>query len=444
MKSGTRPWLTAIFCLYLCIFVNSFPLLWNVPWLIPLLGIGYLAVNLFPSLAHRWYPNLRLRICGHGETLLRIFFLSLPVAVAGQIALLILKYEQDFWFCVGSILFCILAEAVVFWNGMISVYCTSVQLGIRERVLGFAFGLIFPVNLYFLGRIIRIVSREIRREICRELLERSREDQRICATKYPILLVHGVFFRDSRALSYWGRIPKTLKRNGAMVYYGNQPSAASVPDCGRFLSRRIREIVEETGCEKVNIIAHSKGGLDSRYALAKCDALPYVASLTTVNTPHKGCAYADWLMDKVGEKAKRGISSTYNEMLGALGEDDADFLAAVSDLTEEGCRRLNEEMGDAPTEIFCQSIGSVLNKVRDGKILLGSTSVFVRHFDGKNDGLVGEASFPWGEKCTMVTTDRGRGISHADIIDLGREDLPDFDVREFYVNLVSDLKQRGL
>ena len=37
-----------------------------------------------------------------------------------------------------------------------------------------------------------------------------------------------------------------------------------------------------------------------------------------------------------------------------------------------------------------------------------------------------------------------RGITHADVIDLNREDIPGFDVREFYVQLVHGLKKRGL
>ena len=38
----------------------------------------------------------------------------------------------------------------------------------------------------------------------------------------------------------------------------------------------------------------------------------------------------------------------------------------------------------------------------------------------------------------------GRGISHGDVVDLNRENIPGFDVREFYVQLVADLKARGL
>jgi triacylglycerol lipase len=36
------------------------------------------------------------------------------------------------------------------------------------------------------------------------------------------------------------------------------------------------------------------------------------------------------------------------------------------------------------------------------------------------------------------------GISHADIIDLSRENIDGFDAREFYVKIVNALKKRGL
>lgn len=68
----------------------------------------------------------------------------------------------------------------------------------------------------------------------------------------------------------------------------------------------------------------------------------------------------------------------------------------------------------------------------------------MEYFDGPNDGLVAENSFPWGENFTFLTTQGKRGISHGDMIDLNRENIRDFDVREFYVQLVSGLRERGL
>jgi triacylglycerol lipase len=68
----------------------------------------------------------------------------------------------------------------------------------------------------------------------------------------------------------------------------------------------------------------------------------------------------------------------------------------------------------------------------------------VKHFDGANDGLVSEDSFAFGEKYTLLTVKGRRGISHADMIDLMRENIRGFDVREFFVQTVSDLKDQGL
>ena len=67
----------------------------------------------------------------------------------------------------------------------------------------------------------------------------------------------------------------------------------------------------------------------------------------------------------------------------------------------------------------------------------------VRHFDGANDGLVCTESARFGERFTLLTTQKGRGISHGDVIDLNRENIPGFDVREFYVHLVCELKEKG-
>ena len=69
---------------------------------------------------------------------------------------------------------------------------------------------------------------------------------------------------------------------------------------------------------------------------------------------------------------------------------------------------------------------------------------FVKHFDGFNDGLVGEESFKWGSDYHFLTNRGLRGISHADMIDLNRENIDGFDIREFYVSVVQGLKERGL
>ena len=400
-------------------------------------------INAFAGIGRRGSGSRRLRICRHGGVLLCVFALSLAVSVIYHIVLAFFVLPDEPRLLWWSVLICAVAEFVLFWNGMICIYCTSLQLGIKWRVIGAFCGMIPIVNLLALGRMIGTVMDEVAFELEKEKTDLARRDAQVCATKYPILLVHGVFFRDSKRFNYWGRIPRALENNGAMLYYGEHPSAQSVADSAVCLARRIREIVEKNGCEKLNIIAHSKGGLDCRYAISELGVAPYVASLSTINTPHRGCRFADYLLEKAPETLKTSVSATYNTALKKLGDENPDFLAAVGDLTAAVCERFDAQL-TAPEDIYCQSVGSVLRCATSGQFPLNFSYHLAKHFDGPNDGLVSERSFAWGENYRLVTVKGGRGVSHGDMIDLNRENIKDFDIREFYVSLVSDLKKRGL
>ena len=427
---------------------NSYSLRALCGWLpLPAVMVLFLVLNIIPTFSARKLLARHLRICADGCELLRLFLLSTAASIVyslmgwfGVLPFGSLVEEPLFW--IWNTLLIILIQNIVFWNGIIRIYVTSVQLGIRWRVLGIVCGWIPIAHLIVLSILIRTAEKEVREEQEKLLLNRERKGERICATRYPLLLVHGVFFRDFRYVNYWGRIPKELKENGAVLYYGNHQSAASVADCGEELAERIRQIVAETGCGKVNIIAHSKGGLDSRYAIAMCGVGEYVASLTTINTPHRGCEFADYLLKEIPARQQDAVARTYNSVLRRLGDTNPDFLSAVRDLTAEGCRRINEQVHDV-AGVWYQSVGSKLNVASGGRFPLNFTYQLVRYFDGKNDGLVGEASFPWGQSYRFLEAPGRRGISHGDMIDLNRENFDAFDVREFYVQLVRELAERG-
>lgn len=403
----------------------------------------FLLVNLF---AGTWIPyikNKTILICQHGTVLLHSFYCSVIFSAVYQTRLAFQMIPNDYLTFIWSVVVCFAVLFVVFWNGIICVYLTSTQLGLKLRIIGILCGMIPVVNLIVLFFILKTTTRECLLEAAKYRVNLQRKEQRICATKYPVLLVHGVFFRDSKYFNYWGRIPKELEANGAKVFYGNHSSAASIADSAAELKARIMDILNETGAEKLNIIAHSKGGLDCRYAIAKLGIGACVASLTTINTPHRGCLFADYLLTKLSADIKNKVANTYNTTLKKFGEASPDFLAAVNDLTDSHCSLLSGEM-PAPDGIYCQSVGSVLNKAIQGKFPLNFSYLLVKHFSGANDGLVSETSFPWGEHYTLLKPPAKRGISHGDMIDLNRENIPGFDVREFYVQLLYDLKTRGL
>ncbi len=411
------------------------------------LALIYVCINVFPSFFLFRYRKRRLQNCAEGCELLILFIESTVISAlfsligwVGLYKIAPIWEETAFWIWNTVVIYC--AELILFWNGIIRVYTSSEQLGMRYRVLGIVCGMIPVAHLVALGIILYIVEKEIHFEQKKLLFDEARKEQQLCHTRYPVLLIHGVFFRDSRYLNYWGRIPEELEKNGATLFYGNQQSAVSVEESGAELSARIKQIVEETGCEKVNIIAHSKGGLDSRYAISVLGAAPYVASLTTINTPHRGCEFAEYLLSKAPESTKKAVATTYNSTLHKLGDKNPDFLQAVFGLTVSECQRLNELMPDKP-EVYYQSVGSKMNVAYSGRFPLNFSYHLVKHFDGENDGLVGKDSFPWGADFTYLTVKGKRGISHGDMIDLNRENFDGFDVREFYVQLLYGLKKRG-
>ena len=449
-----RRWVLAFLMAVTANWVSLIYAFGPVSWLLTtILLLGeFLYFNLRP-IEKSGAPTKRIWYLKSGCELLRLFLITATVTVFVQMVWLwcqISMITPENSLAAGTavagaafgVLWAVLLEAIVFWNGMIRVYLTSVQLGLKHRVLAALCGWIPILNIWYLRKIIRITADEAEFETEKWELDTARAESEICKTKYPILLVHGVFFRDFRYVNYWGRIPKELQRNGATVYYGQQQSAAAVEDSGRELADRIRQILAETGCEKVNIIAHSKGGLDSRAAIAHAGCAPCVASLTTINTPHRGCIFAEYLLKKIPAAARQKIADTYNAALKRLGDEAPDFLAAVTDLTASACEARNAVTPDDPGVVY-ESVMSYCRKAQHGKFPLNMTYPIVKHFDGLNDGLVAVDSAKWGDQFTLLEPRGHRGISHGDVVDLNRENIPGFDVREFYVSLVADLKNRG-
>lgn len=430
--------------IHLYAFSFMFPNISSLKYLLYILGgIFFLFINFSPNIIPDKNTPLRNRILAEGTLLLQLFLFTTLLSVLFGIYFAYQTIPDNITAFLIHLVLVILMESVLFWNGILRVYATSIQLGIKWRILGVICGWIPIIQLFSLVHIIRLTRQEAAFEKEKYLFALKHQHEELCKTKYPLLFVHGVFFRDFHFLNYWGRIPEELQKYGATIFYGNQQSAASVAACGEELAQRIQAILQETNAGKVNIIAHSKGGLDSRYAISQLNMAPYVASLTTINTPHQGCIFADYLLDTLPKGFCDSIASKYNAALKKAGDFDPDFLSAVNDLTASSCQDRNSLLSDAP-EVFCQSVGSKMNHASSGKFPLNVSYPLVKHFDGENDGLVSTESMKWGEDFIFISTPTGRGISHGDMIDLNRENISGFDVREFYVNLVHDLKERGL
>jgi len=80
-------------------------------------------------------------------------------------------------------------------------------------------------------------------------------------TKYPIVLVHGLFGFDKLGpVEYFYGIPAALRSGGAQVYVTTVSAANSTEVRGEQLLSQVRQILAATGAAKVNLIGHSHGG----------------------------------------------------------------------------------------------------------------------------------------------------------------------------------------
>ena len=427
------------------------PLPGTVHWLL-LLGLSafYVWFHICPRRAKGAPRRLRAMIGGY--ELLLVSFLTLAAETVFYIVLLCTgmplvpaPYSAPRWVAlVANLLVFLPLVGALLVNGFFRVAFTSKHLRVVWRVLLLFLWWLPFFNIYLFSRVLKTVRREYYFERARQGAEAAHIESEDCKTRYPIVLVHGIFFRDWQLFGYWGRIPDALRRCGAQIYYGGQQSALPVAQSGEELARRLRDVLRETGAEKVNIIAHSKGGLDSRWAITKLGLAPQVASLTTINTPHRGCVFAQHLLSAMPKGVVGWIAHKYNSLFHTLGDTSPDFLGGVQDLTRETCLAFNAAVPDAP-DVFYQSVTSTMRKASSAGFPLNFTWHLVKRYDKEaNDGLVARTSAEWGHFLGCLTVPGKRGISHGDMIDLMREDVPGFDVREFYIGLVKGLKARGL
>jgi len=260
------------------------------------------------------------------------------------------------------------------------------------------------------------------------------------------VLIHGAGFRDLKLPVYWGRIPAALQKEGAEVFYGLQHCWASVETNAEAIASRIDAVLQETGRRKVNLIAHSKGGLDARMAASSFGCGDRIASITTIATPHHGSKTIDRLF-ALPRPLWNTAAFAVDNWIRLIGDKKPDFLALCEGFTTERMRRFNRENPDVPG-VWYQSFACVMRHPLSD-VNLSTANLVLNRLEGENDGLVSVASARWGENFRILRSNAFRGVSHLDAIDFRRAPLTRrdgegvSDICAFYVELVADLKARG-
>lgn len=274
--------------------------------------------------------------------------------------------------------------------------------------------------------------------------------------KHPIVLAHGLFgFSELKvanalpAVQYWHGIRDALVARGATVFTPAVPPSSAIEDRAVELARGIAAAAAQlagqqprSGGITVNVVAHSMGGLDARYVISRLQPPEvHVASLTTIATPHRGSAFADYVL-------RPGAGPLYvphfYRLLSAAGLGTAAFEQLTRSYMS---RSFNPRTPDQPSTRYF-SFGAVVDEPPVLSPFRVSQRV-IAEAEGPNDGLVSVESARWGEyKGTLM------GVSHLDLINwtnrvkwtfkewLGWQ--RDFNAVSFYLDIMDMLAREGL
>ena len=258
------------------------------------------------------------------------------------------------------------------------------------------------------------------------------------STKYPIILVHGVAIKDIVFIKSFGRIDKNLTSNGYKVYKSKIDGFGTIENNASFLKKEILAIIEEEKCEKVNIIAHSKGGLDAKYMIQKLEMEDYVASLTTLCTPHKGSPIASNIL-RAPKWLLKWIAFWLNLWYRIFGDKHPDSLTVCRELAE--AKDIEEETFMISEKVYCQSYSTTLKRARDD-LIMGIPLIFFHHFkkDEASDGLVSNESSKFGEYKGNAFDE---SISHSQVMDFFTVKKKRAKIYAFYDKVCEDLMKRG-
>ena len=255
-------------------------------------------------------------------------------------------------------------------------------------------------------------------------------------TKYPIILAHGIFMKP-RLFRVFSYIQQGLSAAGYSVYIADTDGVGNTESNASMLAKQIDEILEKENAEKINIIAHSKGGLESIYMIEKLNMGEKIASLTTICTPFRGSAVASFV-----NRLPRILLSIFvfftNTFYRILGDKNPDFRRAVKQLD------VREEFDKADlvaaSGVYCQSYSSSMSRAGADPVLSIPYLISTHHERDVSDGMVSNKSARFAEYKGDCIDD---SISHNEIVCYLTRKSKKEKVLRFYIELCENLYKMG-
>jgi triacylglycerol lipase len=258
--------------------------------------------------------------------------------------------------------------------------------------------------------------------------------------KYPVLICHGYGAIASLVKpSPLYDVALLFRKHNVLAFAPNIVPYAKIETRAERWVEVIGNLMGKIPHQKVNIIAHSMGGLDIRYALANHDISDYVASLTTVATPHHGTSLAELTL-----KTPEAIREKLADFLDWMGDQiyphtKSDAVASAEQLTRRYITEVfNPQVPNHP-HIPYYSYSAAVGKgtPHSIRVITRYQNNYVFEKEGPNDGMVSVESAKWGEHI------RTAHLSHLEQMNLRLKEDRKILFDAFWLEVAKVLQDKG-
>ncbi len=267
---------------------------------------------------------------------------------------------------------------------------------------------------------------------------------RLVTTRYPILLVHGwTGFDQIGPLTYFYGVADALTEDGYLVHAVQLDPYNSTEIRSLQLTDQVLDFLVESRSRKVDLIAHSQGGLDCRRMISTIGLGDRVSALVTIATPHHGTPVADVALGYLPGATDEALDFLLNLLGATVTGSQSDAKAAFRSMSRRYVEdEFNPSNPDDPrveylswTGLTCP-FGRRCGDVCDVEIRWSYD--LIESMEGDNDGIVPVDSAVWGEYQGTLPADHFDEVGQ-----IAGVTGPNFDHIEFYRMVAGELAARG-